>query len=123
MVQFFGKIHGTSLSHAYKIVQTIPNVGVFYAAKIVLLLKDLNLITDDHYPLLGPGSKKALHWIFDLPERTTTAELVEAFQLLQPETENLITSTEDLENTLCEFHKYCAASKQPHYNERTKEQS
>ncbi len=70
------------------------------------------MVEDDGYPMIGPGSKKAINWIFNLHQNS---QIIPAFQQLFTDMGDLFTKAEDLENGLCEFHKYCEASLYYHW--------
>jgi len=109
-----------SLHTALQLVQKIPAVGPFYGAKIVLLLRDLGIIHDcDDASLLGPGSTFMLQWLYlEQKSQNIQQSMKELFTLLTNRTQEFNYSfyhVEDLENALCEFHKWATLVDLPGY--------
>jgi hypothetical protein len=100
-------IVGKGLSLGLHVIMTIPHVGAFYGARIVLLLQDLGLLDDTDEPLLDPGSTEAIKWLFQ--NGSKKLDVRQAFEKLYLDFNDLLPSKETLENALSKFHKYCQA--------------
>jgi len=118
----------TTSEEALKLVRKIPHAGAFYGAKIVLLLRDIGVVTcTDRVALLGNGSTAMIRWLYpgDFPpgrriqKKRVRQKLLDLFDQLSQNTATLgytFHKEEDLENALCEFHKWMAATNADYRN-------
>ena len=110
-----------SCLEVWKQLQTLPWVGSFMAAQVVADLKRTKYLgpSPDYWSFCapGPGSMEGLNKLLDKPEGTYWAQ-----QPFQKEVNELqgeirfILDAQNVQNCLCEFHKWTRGSSRSKYN-------
>jgi hypothetical protein len=103
----------------------LPGVGSFMAAQVVADLKHTEYLKDAPdwwtWAAIGPGSKRGLNWYFDGDQRGKTGvkNFLERLHQMEDEVLPLLSSdipkigSQDWQNVMCEFDKYCRRYNEP----------
>lgn len=105
----------------WKQLQVLPRIGTFMAAQVVADLKRTKYLgpSPDYWSFCapGPGSMEGLNKLLDKPEGTYWAQ-----QPFQKEVNELqgeirfVLDAQNVQNCLCEFHKWTRGSSRSKYN-------
>lgn len=106
------KIDREWCGEAFNQLRTVDGLGSFMAGQIIADLKNDRYLTGafdwEHWSCMGPGSKKGLEYIFEVPinEGNYLRYMVELTELMPDDIFNMHLHMQDLQNCLCEFSKY-----------------
>ena len=114
-----------TLEETHADLMLLPGVGSFMAAQVVADLKHTEYLKDAPdwwtWAAIGPGSKRGLNWYFDGDQRGKTGvrNFLDRLHQMEDEVLPLLSSdipkigSQDWQNVMCEFDKYCRRYNEP----------